>query len=76
MQTFIKKCYSTGIGGNMIASSMCLAPAYCASRSGQCCLVVRDPDTSRIVCQEKKMNDFFRKSCLPKEQGVCVCPAP
>lgn len=39
---------AAGVGGNMVAQTMCLAPAYCRSRGGQCCLVV--VVNGRITC--------------------------
>ena len=42
---------AAGVGGNMLAQTMCLAPIYCRARSGQCCLVAFD--NGRVVCPSR-----------------------
>ena len=31
---------AAGVGGNMVAESMCIGPIYCRASNGQCCLLV------------------------------------
>ena len=37
-----------GIGGSMVAQSMCLGPLYCTTVQGQCCLLVNS--LSGLLC--------------------------
>ena len=38
----------SGLGGNMLASTMCIGPVYCRAASGQCCLLIIN--RARFVC--------------------------
>ena len=42
---------AAGIGGSLLAQSMCASPLYCTTASGQCCLVAFDLSNG-LVCPD------------------------
>ena len=39
-----------GVGGSMLAQSVCVGPIYCRTTGGQCCILTRNND--RVICPE------------------------